>query len=435
MILLVAAIVSVVLLTTLVTLWQPNIGLLVGWADYYVYRDGGYHVLKDLPLYNKTLGGGPLLYIYPPFSALLFVPLVWLPYHADRYIWSGINVVLLIACVVLCFRILSYRITPYLAGVSALLALACAFLEPVRTTLFFGQINLLIMLLVLWDASRSQRSRLKGVGIGFAAGIKLTPAYFIVYYLLVRQWRAAGVAVVTFAATIGLGWLVLPDDSRQYWRGYFVDPGYIRGFLFKGAANQTVRGMIARLSGTAPPTWSWLLADACVVAISMWIAVRLYRRGEPLLALAVAGLSSTVVSPFSWSHHWVWLVPVVVYLVHRALTNAWWWAGVAIVWAVMGSWAHSFPRDRVPRVGLLYMSPTVQWRPLLENLNLIVYTVLLVVAGVIASRLKPIGRLGQPPGEVATTTQPAPTAVAVGSSECDAAPVVLFAGSDHPSPG
>jgi alpha-1,2-mannosyltransferase len=386
-ILLVAAAVFVVLLTTLVTLWRPNIGLLVGAADYYVYRDGGRHLLGGLPLYARALGGGPLLYTYTPFSALIFVPLAWLPNPGGKHIWLAINVVLLIASVMLCFRILGYRITPYLAGISALLALACAFLEPVRSTLFFGQINLLLMLMVLWDASRPKRSRLKGIGIGVAAGIKLTPAYFVLYYLLVRQWRAAGVAVVTIAATIGLGWLVLPNDSWQYWSGKVVDSSPINKSLFH-PANQSVRGAIARLSGEVPPPWLWLLADACVVAISMWIAVRLYRRGESLLSVTVAGLSSCAVSPFTWSHHWVWLVPMTVYLVHRALTNSWWWVGVATLLAVMGSWAHSFPDDGAPRIGLYLFAPRMVGWPALVNLHLIVYAALLIVAGLIASRQK-----------------------------------------------
>jgi alpha-1,2-mannosyltransferase len=383
-ILLVAAALSVVLLTTLVTLWARNIGLLVGGWDFNVYRGGGSAVLKDVPLYDKPLGGGPLLYTYPPFSALIFVPFVWLPNNAGKHIWLAINVALLIAIVMLCFRMLGYRITPYLAGISALLAIACAFLEPVRTTLLFGQINLLLMLMVLWDASRPERSRLKGVGIGFAAGIKLTPAYFVLYYLLLRQWRAVGVAVVTIAATIGLGWLVLPNASWQYWSGKFLDSSRISKSLFN-PANQSVRGAIARLTGEVPPTWSWLLADACVVAISMWIAVRLHRRGELLLAVTVAGLSAAAVSPFTWSHHWVWLVPMIVYLVDRALTNSWWWVGVATLLAVMGSWAHSLPAPGWAKIGLYLFAPTwVRWQPL-ENLHLIVYAALLIVAATSAT--------------------------------------------------
>jgi alpha-1,2-mannosyltransferase len=391
-ILLVAAAVSVVLLTTLVTPWERDIGLLVGGWDFHVYRGGGRYVLSDLPLYAKPLDCcKPLMYTYPPYSALVFVPFVWLPDGADQLIWLAINVVLLIAIVMLCFRILGYRVTPYLAGISALLAIVCAFLEPVRTTMFYGQINLLLTLMVLWDASRPQRSRLKGIGIGLAAGIKITPAYFVLYYVLLRQWRAAGVAVVTLAATIALGWLVLPSDSRQYWGGKFLDSSRVSSWLFD-PANQSVRGAIARLTKELPPTWMWLLADACVVAISMWIAVRLYRGGEPLLAVAVAGLSATAASPFTWTHHWVWLVPMVVYLAHRAMTNAWWWIGVAALLAVMGSWPVLLPNDHQQRIGLyLFPRTRVPWQVLL-NLHLTVYAALLIVSGLIAIRLQRVGR-------------------------------------------
>jgi alpha-1,2-mannosyltransferase len=400
LILFVAAAASVALLATLPALRMPNIGLFVGWADFFVYRDGGYHALKDLPLYGTPLGGLRLVYLYSPVSTLIFMPFLWVPVDAGKPIWFSLNVVMLVAIVMLCFRMLGYRITPYLASISALLAIACAFLEPVRTTLFFGQINLLLLLLVLWDASRPERSRLKGIGIGLAAGIKLTPAYFIVYYLLLRQWRAAGVAVGTIGATVGLGWLVLPNASWQYWRGMFLDTKWLDRFLF-AAANQSVRGAIARLSGHVPPTWLWLLADACVVAISMWIAVRLYRRGEPLLAATVVGLTATAVSPFSWSHHWVWFVPMMVYLVHRALTNAWWWVGVATLFALMGSWADTPHGAHGPRIGLyLFVPQWVRWRPL-ENLHLMVYAVLLIVAGLIAWRLQRAGQPVEPPAEAA----------------------------------
>ncbi|HTQ19382.1 glycosyltransferase 87 family protein [Mycobacterium sp.] len=389
-ILLVAAAASIVLLTTLVTPQERDIGLLVGGWDFHVYRGGGRYVLNDLPLYTKPLDCcTPLLYTYTPFSALVFVPFVWLPDDADQHIWLAINVVLLIACVMLCFRILGYRITPYLAGISALLAIACGFLEPVRTTLFYGQINLLLMLMVLWDASRPEGSRLKGIGIGLAAGIKITPAYFVLYYLLLRQWRAAGVAVATLAATIGLGWLVLPRDSWQYWGGKFLDSSRISNWVFD-PANQSLRGAIARLTKEMPATWLWVLADACLVAISMWIAVRLYRHGEPLLAVSVAGLSATAASPFTWTHHWVWLVPMTVYLMHRAVANAWWWVAVVPLFAVMGSWSVLLPNDHQQRIGLyLFQRTGVPWQVLL-NLHLAVYAALLIIAGLIAS-----GRVGR----------------------------------------
>jgi alpha-1,2-mannosyltransferase len=390
------AAVSAVLLVTTVPLRMPRAGLLAGGDDFDAYRDGVQHVMAHLPLYTEPLIHQHL-YTYPPFSTLMFFPFALLPFGADTYIWLAANLVVLVAVVALCWRMLGYRITPYLVCISALLAIACAFLEPVRGTLLHGQINLVVMLLVLWDTSRGERSRLKGIGVGIAAGIKLTPAYFVLYYLVARQWRAATVALATIAATVGVGWIVLPDDSRQYWAGTFFDSARI-GDDLRHPSNQSLRGAIARLmgehptsaigplTGKAPPTWLWLLAAALVVAVSMWITARLYRAGELLLAVTVTGLSATVVSPFSWTHHWVWFLPLIIYAVHRALTNSWWWLCAATLFVAIGSWPYRFPGDTEPRIGL-YMFPDT-WVPwdYLSNLFILLYAAIMIGAAVLAIR-------------------------------------------------
>ena len=305
------AVASAVLLFTTVFPWAPR-GMLAGGIDLAVYREGAHRLLVHGSLYS-----GPLvyknLYTYTPFSTVFFLPLRLLPSHQDKYYWIAINVAVLVVCVAQCFRMLGYRITRYLVMLSTLLTVALAFLEPVRSTLFFGQINLVLLLLVLWDAGRGEHSRLKGVGVGVAAGIKLTPAYFVLYYLMLRQWRAAAVAFATIALTVAVGWIVMPADSGRYWTRIFLDSKRISEDQLH-PANQSLWGAIARLEGGkptsvvgpmpghAPPTWLWLLAALGVVVASMWIAVVLYRNGELLLSVTVTGLSSVVVSPFSWSH-------------------------------------------------------------------------------------------------------------------------------------
>ncbi|MGF7121950.1 glycosyltransferase 87 family protein [Rhodococcus sp. BE178] len=374
---------TTVLLFTTVNPWMPYTGLFMGGIDLDVYRDGARHVMAGLPLYTEPVIHG-LLYTYTPFSALIFTPFELLPDDVDKYIWMGLNAFLLALIVALCWRILGYRINSHLVAVSALLAVACVFFEPVRTTFYFGQINLVLMALVLWDTSRGEQSRLKGVGVGIAAGIKLTPAYFVLYYLALRQWRAATVATVTIAVTIGVSWAVLPRDSWQYWTETFFDSTRIAD---EGhAANQSLRGALVRIIGEPAPTWLWLLLAALVIAVSMWVVIRLHRGGEPLLAVTVTGLTAAVVSPFSWSHHWVWFVPLLVYLAHRTLTNAWWWLGVLALFGMAGSWSYWFPDDRVV-VGLyLFPSTWIPWS-VLVNLYVLAYAAILAGAAVIALQL------------------------------------------------
>jgi hypothetical protein len=166
---------SVVLALTSVPPFTPKAGMLSGSRDDFdVYRDGAYHLMTHRPLYTERLLHEHL-YTYFPFSAITFLPFGLLPHRADGYIWMAINVVVLVAIVALCFRMLGYRLTPHLVWISALLAIAFTFVEPVRTTLFYGQINLVLLLVVVWDTSRGERSRIKGIGVGIAAGIKLTP--------------------------------------------------------------------------------------------------------------------------------------------------------------------------------------------------------------------------------------------------------------------
>ncbi len=268
--------------------WTPDIGLFAGGADLHVYRDGGWRVQHDLPLYGGPVVLG-LLYTYTPFSALAFVPLERIPGAYVDNLWMALNLFVLAACIVLCCRILGYRITPYLLLVTALATLTCTFLEPVRTTLFYGQINLVLMLLVLWDFSRPNSSRLRGVGTGISAGIKLTPAYFVLVFLALRQWRTAAVAISAFLATVGVAWAVIPGDSRQYWTGTFFDSTRIADN--RHPSNQSLRGTLARLTDGQAPLWVWFVLAATVTVVSILVSVRLYERGEHLLAVALSGVT------------------------------------------------------------------------------------------------------------------------------------------------
>lgn len=379
---------AVVLLVTTVPVFRHRVGLLGSGGDFYMYRHGAHYLMAGWPLYDAPLDNW-LPYTYPPFSALTFVWFGLLPAHVDKFIWFGVNVVLLILVVAQCWRFLGYRLTGYLWCVSVLLGIVCAFLDPVRDTLLLGQINLLLLLLVLCDTGAGRRNRFRGVGVGLAAGIKVTPVYFVGYYLVLRQWRAAAVAVATIGATIVVGWIAAPRDSLQYWTRVLFDFDRV-SWDVGHPGNQSLRGALTRLTGVTPDWWWWLLADLGVVLVSMWLVVRLHRRGERLLAVIVTGMSSAVVSPFSWNHHWVWFVPLLVYLVHRAMTNRWWWLAATALFVVVGAWPYRYPGDEEAVVGF-YMfppAPGVPWH-VLVNLYLVIYLVILAGSAITIRSAKP----------------------------------------------
>ncbi|MDT7580261.1 MAG: alpha,2-mannosyltransferase [Pseudonocardiales bacterium] len=281
--------------------------------DLQVYRAGGEAVLRGAPLYD----GGVLLdlpFVYPPFAALVFVPLTVLPLTILKIAWTVAGVASLVFVVRRSAAMLGRRLDPV---VTALLVAVVLALDPVRTTFYLGQINVVLLALVLADLTGRPESRLRGVGVGIAAALKLTPLLFVAYLLLTGRRRAAATAVATFAAAVGLGFLLDPADSTVYWlRGTFAAADRISPVA--ATANHSLAGLLARAD---VPRAGALVAMAVRGVAGLVVAVRAHRRGDELLALTLCGLLAAADAPFAWSHHFVWFAPLVVLLAHHAVAG------------------------------------------------------------------------------------------------------------------
>ncbi|HEY2205891.1 MAG TPA: glycosyltransferase 87 family protein [Pseudonocardia sp.] len=309
--------------------------------DLHAYQVAGQRVVAGTSLYDTPLVGtvrGVFEFVYAPFAALLFAPLAGL-YGAGMLVAGlllGIGLLLAVVAVSLAGLRTPGRLSPLLVLGLAGLALWC---EPVWETVTFGQVNLLLALLVLADLLGPPSARGRGVLVGIAAGIKLTPLFFVAYLLLTRRFREAAVATGTFLATVLAGALVLPRDSVTFWSGAFADPSRVGVPGHPG--NQSLRGMIARELGDGPGDRGLWLGCAVLVAVAgLALAARLAARGQRLGAVAVCGMTSTAVSPFSWVHHWVWFVPLLVLLLERALRHGSvrGWLGFGVATAVGCHW-------------------------------------------------------------------------------------------------
>jgi alpha-1,2-mannosyltransferase len=309
----VAAAVALVALAghaVVLAIWPAAHTLLI---DLQVYRAGGQHVLDGQPLY----AGGVLLdlpFVYPPVAAVLFAPLALLPLPVLKVAWTALELALL--AVVARRSARAAGVPPTAAAVVILVSVA-TWLDPVRTTLYLGQINIVLLAVVLLDLLGRPDSRWRGVGLGLAAAVKLTPLLFVAYLLLRRRFLAAATAVATFVAAGALGFALAPADSVQYWlRGTFAAADRIAAV--DGAANHTVNGLTTRLLGPGPAATVLYLAGAAVLVVAVLVlAVRASRGGEELLALSLCGLCSAAAAPFAWSHHWVWVVPLLPALAAR----------------------------------------------------------------------------------------------------------------------
>jgi alpha-1,2-mannosyltransferase len=299
---------------SILILLETKLGRGWGYVDLAVYRYGAQGALDHAHLYALRFPGA-LAFTYPPFAALLFWPLTLLGMAVLEPLASAASILLLpvtLGC--------ALRLAPIRDAVGreptiriALLASAVAiWLEPVWTTLRYGQIDVLVAALILYDLSRSNGKPLKGVGVGLATGLKLTPGLFIVYLLLTRRYRAAAVSLGAFAATVIVGFLALPGDSREYWGGAFDDPSRVG--RAENAANQSLRGAFVRVLHTLDVQTLWLCTAMLVGIGGIALAVRAGRRGDEVSGFSLCALSALLVSPISWSHHWALAVPALLLL-------------------------------------------------------------------------------------------------------------------------
>jgi alpha-1,2-mannosyltransferase len=376
--------------------------------DTAVYRDGGI-AARNQPamLYALELGPAKLPFIYTPFAALLFAA----GSDASFATWQvGLTVLTIGLLPVVAYLSLGLAGRPAgLARAAAAFAIAAMglWLEPVAMTLFFGQINLVLLALVVGDLALPDRLKGKGVGIGLAAGIKLTPLIFIPYLLFTRRVRAAAVSALTFAVAAGLGFALLPHASAVFWGAHFARPD--NHFHLD---NQSLNGVILRLAHAGPNAHAyWLLAAVVAGIAGLATSILASRRGHELLGLVTCAATGLLASPISWSHHYVYVVPALVLAAYGPRRLGHRIFAAALVVGLFGWWPLPIasqggydPRAQLLPRGLLLLAPNrgnsrvaveFTWRGL--NLivgNYYVLTLLVFIAAtacalVLTRRLRP----------------------------------------------
>ncbi|MCW3841038.1 DUF2029 domain-containing protein [Micromonospora yasonensis] len=313
-------VVAVVVLAAAVAAFLSVAAVRHGFFDLRVYygaltwwvHDGGeiYDFLKPNTQYGFT---------YPPFAALVMLPMAYLP-------WEAAITVSVVASVVTSAVVIGWLVDPIArrAGwtrwfaLAVALCLAAAF-EPMRETVNFGQVNMLLLFLVAVDLLRllPAGSRWAGAGIGLATAIKLTPGIFIVYLLVTGRWRAAFTAMGTATGATLLAGALFPDASREFWTAALWNTDRVGELAF--VSNQSLRGVVARLNPEHPSIVAWLALVLVTLAVWAWRSRAAVAAGDEATGLALTGATMCLVSPVTWVHHLVWLLPALILLVDNGM--------------------------------------------------------------------------------------------------------------------
>jgi alpha-1,2-mannosyltransferase len=267
-----------------------------------------YWFREDGLVYDYLTPGTPYGFTYPPFAGLVMAPMAFLP------VWL-VCVLASIATVAATVVVTRWLAGPMIAragwtpwyALSIAVCLALIF-EPVRETFGFGQVNMLLLLLVAGDVLYGvPRGRWwGGIGIGLAVAIKLTPGVFLLYLLVTRRWRAAATSIATAGGATLLAAGFFPDASREFWTAALWDTNRVGALEY--VSNQSLRGLLARFPVDDVESILWMICVLATLAVWAWRV----RRADALGGLALTGIIGTLLSPVTWVHHCVWLLPVLV---------------------------------------------------------------------------------------------------------------------------
>jgi len=379
--------------------WRPLM------VDLDVYRRAGTLLLEGGDFY---LLPGPLQFLYPPFAAVLAVPLALLPTMLVQVCWTVAGVLALLAVL--------HRFGLHGWVLSLVGTATVWFVEPVTQTLAFGQLGIFLVALVVLDlvpGPRVGRRRLlpEGALTALAAAVKLTPALFVVQLLVVRRTRAFVTAVLVGLVVTLASAVVAPRASADFWgRLAHGDTGLGGSIVYY--TNQSVLADVVRVLGLGGgPAALGLLLSALVAALGVWSGQHWYRRGDVALAVTLCGVASLLASPVSWLHHFVWVVPLALCLVQHARGHdadgepleplpAWF---TTLGWLFVG-WVVASPFLRLPHGADVELEWT--WDRHLMASTTALLGLALLVGGLVAGRRR-VEPVPAPPGLSVEAVRPA----------------------------
>jgi alpha-1,2-mannosyltransferase len=312
--------------------------------DLSTYLLGGAHAPSN-DLFTVILSKDHLGFTYPPFSALLFAPFAHLPLRVCEVAFSWLNLAAVFALIVVSLRAVCRALDKRTVLWWALaLLLPVVLFDPVRQTFLLGQVNIILALMVVADMTLDLPIP-RGILVGLAAAIKVTPAILIPYLFLTRQGRAGVRATASFCVAALLAAAVNTSTTWAYWTHYIRDPQ--RAGMLSWIGNQGVLGALERMLGHTVSTPTTFLIVLTVAGAGLAVAAAAFRRSSPVLGFLVVEATESLASPVSWSHHFIWVILLVAWLAlgeDRPRYGEWYALGVAVLfWAAPTWWAPHGP--------------------------------------------------------------------------------------------
>lgn len=276
--------------------------------DLDVYREASDVAWAGGDLFGLTYTDVGLPWLYPPFAILFLTPISWLSEVSAQVVWTAITLVSVVVYAVVCLWNFAADRFHTLAVYVVTVAFALA-MEPTESNINFGQVNILLAMFLVLDLSYRTGKLPQGVLTGIAAAVKLTPLLVAVYFLVTKRVKSALWTIGTFVACTVLAWAVFPQASWVYWSGTFLESDRV-GVSY--ISNQSINGMLQRALGDPGLARLIWLALGGLVAVGVLVLAHHLFGSYPHLTDALVLATILLVSPISWTAHWILILPLLL---------------------------------------------------------------------------------------------------------------------------
>lgn len=258
-------------------------------------------------------------FTYPPFAALLFTAFTALDVNTAG---ATLNIISALLTVPISWMLISmiadYRgkdLGAFKVPLTLVVATLYVLSAPRFSNFTAGQINVFLFALIVYDFYRPASKIPRGVFIGIAAGIKVTPLAFILLFVVMCRYLSALWIALSFAGTIAFSAILLPGETYAYWTSKLWNTERVGDPL--NLHNISVQGFIAHLMGHSIAAKLVYLAVALGIIAATAYCLHSIRDTDRryVISGSLVSLMILLVTPISWFHHGVSLIFVALVIV------------------------------------------------------------------------------------------------------------------------
>jgi len=262
-------------------------------------------------------------FVYPPAAAWLFWPLTWSTVFVGELWWTFLSLLCLAAMIASTGHFACAWRWPKAWAIALVLGapLSMLVLQPVGVHLALGQVGLFLAAAATYDLL-CVRGRARGLLVGVTAALKIYPIVYFAIFVLRREWRALANACAGLVATTALAWIAFPSDSATFFLHRLLSGRELRHYWHNAhwiSSSSSVYTMFFRQPFTGSAIERSIGFALCVAVIGLGVAAawRQTVEGREVGAFLCVALASTIGSPVSWDHYFIWVVLVPFVLVER----------------------------------------------------------------------------------------------------------------------